>query len=115
MRIINDRNEVQNFIARFLPKFEVWGIIFLEREKNAEALRVLGISGKIREDVIRSIEPDDYVETIINESSLGDMWVFGKDYDGSELYIKIAMGEANSKTICISFHKAEYPIKHAFR
>lgn len=43
------------------------------------------------------------------------MWVFGKDYKGTELYIKIAMGQPDSKTICISFHEAEYPIQYAYK
>lgn len=34
MKILASRNEVQNFISRFLPKFEIWGVIFLDREKN---------------------------------------------------------------------------------
>ena len=92
MKILASRNEVQNFISRFLPKFEIWGVIFLDREKNNEALKALGISNKIREEVIKSIEVDDYVQTIIQEVSFGDMWVFRKDYKGTELYIKIAMG-----------------------
>lgn len=114
MKILASRNEVQNFISRFLPKFEIWGVIFLDREKNNEALKALGISNMIREEVIKSIEVDDYVQTIIQEASFGDMWVFGKDYKGTELYIKIAMGKPDEKTICISFHKAEYPLQYAY-
>lgn len=115
MKILASRNEVQNFISRFLPKFEIWGVIFLDMEKNNEALKALGISNMIREEVIKSIEVDDYVQTIIQEASFGDMWVFGKDYKGTELYIKIAMGKPDEKTICISFHKAEYPLQYAYK
>lgn len=115
MKILASRNEVQNFISRFLPKFEIWGLIFLDREKNNEALKALGISNMIREEVIKSIEVEDYVQTIIKEASFGDMWVFGKDYRGTELYIKIAMGNPDDKTICISFHKAEYPLHYAYK
>lgn len=115
MKILASRNEVQNFISRFLPIFEIWGVIFLDREKNNEALKALGISNMIREEVIKSIEVDDYVQTIIQEASFGDMWVFGKDYKGTELYIKIAMGKPDEKTICISFHKAEYPLQYAYK
>lgn len=28
---------------------------------------------------------------------------------------KVAIGEPSSKTICISFHLAEYPLKYAFK
>lgn len=56
-----------------------------------------------------------YVETISDIQSWGDMWVFGKDVNGKELYIKIAMGQPGSNTICISFHIAEHPIQYAFK
>ena len=48
--------------------------------------------------------------------AFGEMWVFGKDLDnGSQLYIKIAMGTANSNTICISFHEAESKIEFPYK
>lgn len=31
-------------------------------------------------------------------NSFGDMWVFGKDYEGNELYIKIALGRNENLT-----------------
>ncbi|MCQ2176236.1 MAG: hypothetical protein MJY80_07780 [Bacteroidales bacterium] len=43
------------------------------------------------------------------------MWVFGKDFSGEELYIKISLGRPNSNTICISFHKSEFPNRYAFK
>ena len=54
-------------------------------------------------------------EYIIDNFSFGDMWVFGKDCNGIDIYIKIALGEPNSNTICISFHTAEHPLKYAFK
>ena len=53
--------------------------------------------------------------TIIDEASFGDMWVFGKDFNGSELYIKISMGAPRSNTICISFHEAEHHLNYPFK
>ena len=43
------------------------------------------------------------------------MWVFGKDAYDREIYIKITLGQPNSKTICISFHESEYKIDYAFK
>lgn len=113
MKTICNENEVAAFISRFLPKFEIWGIIYVNRQKNLEALKSLGITTLIQNEIIKSIEVSDYVETIIDEVSYGDMWVFGKDYDGTELYIKIALGKPSDRTICISFHKAEHKIQYA--
>jgi len=46
---------------------------------------------------------------------MGDMWVFGKDVKGQEVYIKISLGQKNSQTICISFHISEYKMKYPFK
>ncbi len=43
------------------------------------------------------------------------MWVFGKDVKGKEVYIKITLGKPNSHTICISFHKAEFPMSYPLK
>lgn len=36
--------EVRQFLARFLPKLDMWGIIYLNREKNLTALAELGLT-----------------------------------------------------------------------
>lgn len=115
--MIKLEEEVQLFLDRFFPKFDIWGILYINRDKNIEALKFLGITSSMRDEVIRSLDANDYVETIqsLMLQSDDDLWVFGKDYDGTELYIKIAMGLPDDKTICISFHLAEHPIKYAFK
>lgn len=114
-RIIKERQEVEAFLKQFFPKMSIWGILFLDRAKNRQALAALGIIPAAREEIIKSIKSVDYVETIVDMISFGEMWVFGKDFDDTELYIKIAMGEPGSKTICISLHTAERAIKYAFK
>lgn len=37
-------------------------------------------------------------------NKLGEMWVFGKDVKGREIYIKIMLGGVGCQTICVSFH-----------
>ncbi len=113
--IVKSRDEVEEFLRQFKPKLDVWGIFFLNRDKNQKALSALGLTGKNREETIKCIEADDYIETIIDALWQGDLWVFGKDFDGTELYIKIAIGKPGTNTICISFHEAEFPLKYAFR
>lgn len=66
-------------------------------------------------EILRNLVPDDYVETIIDALSYGEMLVFGRDYNDTELYIKISLGRPNSNTICISFHEAEYTINYALK
>lgn len=115
MSEIRKHEEVERFLKQFLPKLDIWGIILIDRNKNNDALKAMGITPKARETIIRDIDVEDYVETITDITSWGDMWVFGKDAFDKEIYVKIALGQPNSKTICISFHEAEHSIKYAFK
>lgn len=110
--MIKTKQEIEQFLNQFNIKFDIWGIFYLDRDKNAEALKALGITPKARDEIVRQLSSDDYVETLPADF-FNEMWVFGRDMDGTELYIKIALGQPNSKTICISFHVAEHPIKYA--
>ena len=112
--MIKTKQEVEQFLSLFGVKFDIWGIFYLDRDKNEEALKALGITPKARDEIVRKIQTDDYVETLPADF-FNEMWVFGKDMDRTELYIKIALGQPNNRTICISFHVAEHPIKYAFK
>lgn len=112
---VRAKKDVEDFLRQFLPKMDVLGIIFLNRTKNQEALKMLGITPSARKEIIKSITSDDYIETIIDEFSYGDMWVFGKDCNGVDVYVKIALGRPNTNTICISFHTTEHPLNYAFK
>ena len=53
------------------------------------------------------------ITNILNR--FGDLWVFGKDVKGQEVYIKICYGQPNRSTICVSFHIAEYPMNYPYK
>lgn len=112
---VKTKADVEKFLVQFFPKMDVWGIIFLDREKNIDALAALGITPRERERHIRAITGEDYVETVISALAFGEMWVFGKDMNGRELYIKLSLGAPGSQTVCISFHEAEKKIDYAFK
>lgn len=109
------KREVEAFLEQFKSKLDVWGIYFIERGKNDNTLSQLGITRAFREEVVRQIKVEDYVETICDDQTLGELWVFGKQVNGSEIYIKVALGRFGSRTICVSFHIAEYPMEYVFR
>lgn len=110
--------EVGRFLERFNAKVKVFGILFRDdRAKNKEALLELEITPLQREVVVKSLQVQDYVEgPVIDElNKTREMWVFGKDVKGREVYIKITLGYENGQTICISFHIAEYSLKYPFK
>lgn len=112
------KDEVQRFLDHFNTKMKVFGIIYRDdRGKNRQTLEALEIVPMYRRVVIESLTVEDYVQgPMIDElNRLGEMWVFGKDVKGREIYIKIMMGCAGSQTICISFHIAEHPLSYPFK
>lgn len=112
------KEEIECFLSRFNQKVKIFGLVFRDdRGKNMQTLLELEITPKYREDIIMHLETDDYVEGPIEETlyKMGEMWVFGKDVKGKDVYIKISMGVSNSSAICISFHIAEHKIQYKFK
>ncbi len=112
------KEQVEEFLKRLKEKIKVFGIIYRDdRGKNLQTLADLEITAVYRRKVILNIEPEDYSEGPIVDTlnKVGEMWVFGKDVKGREVYIKITLGHPNNSTICISFHIAEHPMTYPFK
>ena len=110
--------DVKAFLDQFNVKAQIFGIRFRDdRGKNRETLLQLDITPLQREVIVKNLLVHDYVEgPVIDElNKNGEMWVFGKDVKGREVYIKITLGYENGQTICISFHVAEHPLKYPFK
>lgn len=112
------KEDVQSFLDMFHTKMKIYGIIYRDdRDKNQKALEELEIVPSYRRVVIESQKVEDYVEGPVVDSlnRLGEMWVFGTDVKGREVYIKIMISAIGGQTICISFHLAEKPLKYSFK
>ena len=108
-------NEIEIFLNDFFTKLGIWGIYVRDdRSKNAQTLLDLEISPADRIKLITKLVATDYSEGPLPETLLkgSDMWVFGKKVKEREIYIKITMGQTDSKVICISFHIAEHSMKY---
>ena len=108
--------DVQKFLDEFKVKARVFGIKYRDdRLKNSASMFALGINMIVREKIIYSIQDIDYsngpIANTLNDD--GDLWVFGKDHSGVEIYIKISLG-ANG-AVCVSFHEAESPMSYPFK
>lgn len=112
------KEQVEAFLKRLKEKIKVFDIVFRDdRGKNLQTLATLEINTIVRKQIIMNIESEDYVEGPIVDTlnKMGEMWVFGKDVKGHEVYIKITLGLPNSSTICISFHIAEHKMNYPFK
>jgi hypothetical protein len=115
---MTDKNEVNRFLADFKAKLAIWHVVYRDdRNKNAQTLLTLEITTAQRTDILKKLTADDYSDGPLEEKLCqgADMWVFGKQVKGKEVYIKITLGHAGASVICISFHIAEhkmnYPLK----
>ena len=113
--MVKAREEVENFISTFIAKADVFGIILVNRDKNNEAFKMLGLTQMSGLRLVKEIRVEEYSETISDSLTYGDMWIFGKDHDGKELYIKVSLGKFSDSAICVSFHIAEYPLEHPYK
>lgn len=110
--------DVQSFLHDFKAKLGIWGVIFRDdRGKNAQALLDLEVTPVFREKILKELQVTDYSEGPKTQNLYGgaDMWVFGKNVKGQEVYIKITLGFAGAQVICISFHVAEHPMKYPLK
>ena len=111
------KEDVQRFLNQMKETIKVFGIMYRDdRGKNAQALINLEITPKYRDSVIINLEVEDYSEGPVIDTlyRCGEMWVFGKDVKGQEVYIKITLGKGSS-ALCISFHIAERPMNYPFK
>jgi len=112
------KQEVERFLNDFKTKMGIFHILFMDnRGKNAQALMDLEISPIKRIEILKKLALEDYSQGPLEENMHGipPMWVFGQEIKGIEVYIKISMGKANSQTICISFHLAEYVMNYPLK
>lgn len=111
------RDEVELYLAELHAKVGVWGLMFRsDRGKNMQTLLDLELSVNDVKEIIRNLKPANYVEGPVPDTLYKgpSLWVFGREIKGREIYIKVTIGPPNAEAICISFHHAEFPLKHPF-
>lgn len=109
-------DDVKNFLNSMNVKIDIYGMVFAERQRCQETMRMLGINEIVAKEIVKSLEATDFSKYFDDASQWGcDLWAFGKDVDGKEIYIKIGLGRPNRSTVCVSFHKPDHPIQYQFK
>jgi hypothetical protein len=115
---MNNVNEVIRFLADFKVKLDTWGIIFRDdRGKNFQTLLDLELSYNTRIQLLKDLKKEEYSAGPLEDKLYGkaSMWVFGKTVKGKEMYIKVTLGSASAKVICISFHTSAHPMNYPLK
>ena len=108
----------RDFIGKFLKEFkkiatEGRGIDIVSRRKNQDSLAKLGLTKRNCRDEILSLSVTDYCDgPKPDKDRAGEIWEFGKQISGEEVYIKLKIAQVGDEIIakCISFHVAEFPL-----
>lgn len=113
------RHQILDFLRDFKELMGQGQCIVRDHLKNLQALNDLGFTVRMRDEILLSIELQDYSSgPTPDEMHPGDYWIFGSAIDSNEIYIKlkiVAYNNGSEKAVCISFHPSEGPLKHPFR
>lgn len=110
------KSEVEAFLNTFKAKMEVFDVVFLNRDKNLQALIDLEITKVSRKEFLKELKVEDYFRGPTKDVDNGpDLWEFGRLLKQKEVYIKITIGMMNKPVICISFHVAERAIEYPYK
>jgi hypothetical protein len=110
---VASQDDVEQFLRKLKVKLKVFGVVYIDRDKNAQTLLDLDLLSKDRDEVLQQLNVKDYCEGPLDETmhGSGKMWVFGKQVSNQTIYIKITLGAKDSSAICVSFHIAEHALK----
>jgi hypothetical protein len=115
---MSDKSTVRSFLQELKQIIKTWEIFYINRPKNnVQYLADIGITANSRKDIVAQLEVEDYSEGPEPETQFNgkELWVFGKTIKKQEIYIKLAISTITGGAICISFHKAEHPMKFPFK
>lgn len=109
--------EVKQFLLDFKKAATTSsGIDLVPRRGNMLTLSYLGITKKNLEEILLGLSVADYCKgPIQDDSKPGELWEFGKDMDGQEVYIKLKVVKELNLAKCISFHVAKYPMQYPLK
>lgn len=111
-------DEIEHYLEDFKVKMKIRDVLFRDdRGKNAQTLADLELRPAERKGILENLKAGDYSEGPLEDTlyRVADMWVFGRQLKGIEVYIKISMGVAGSSVLCISFHIAEHPMNYPYK
>lgn len=110
-------------MTKFLREFkkiivEGRGLDLIPTPKNRKCMLDLGITKRNCRDEILSLSVEDYCEgPKSDKDQSGQLWVFSKEINGMQVYIKLKTAVVGSQKIakCLSFHLVESPLCFPYR
>ena len=113
------RGRIRNFLKEFKEiASKGRGIDVIPRRQNIDNLAELCLTRKNRNDEIMTLSVADYCKgPEPDKDKPGEIWVFGKQIDNKEVYIKLKIAQVREEKVakCLSFHIAGYSLCYPYK
>lgn len=110
---------VEAFLKALREAISKNGLQVIARASNNQALIDLGLTPKLREEIILNLQADNYAQGPLpdDQGIPGDVWIFGCEVNNREVYVKIKFVEINGEKYakCLSFHPSQYPLHYPLK
>ena len=71
--------DVRCFLNSMNVKLDIYGMVFADRKRCQETMRMLGINEIVAKNIVRSLDATDFSKYFDDTSQWGcDLWAFGK-------------------------------------
>ncbi len=109
------REEVRLFLLDVKTALARGEFHLVDRDKNLPHILDLGVKVATVEGIVARLDTCDYSQgPLPHDTRAGEtVWIFGPDFEGSQLYIKLTLRKGGVD--CISVHRAERPLYLPFR
>ena len=113
------RDRIRNFLKEFKEiASKGRGIDVIPRRENIDNLAELCLTRKNRNDEIMTLSVADYCKgPEPDKDKPGEIWVFGKQIDNKEVYIKLKIAQVGEEKVakCLSFHTAGFSLCYPYK
>jgi hypothetical protein len=110
---------VNSFLRRFKAIVTTGrGLDIIPRPVNNETITRLGLTRETVKNEILGLSVEDYCSgPEPDQDRSGEIWIFGKEINNHEIYIKLKIAVVGTVQIakCISFHEAQFPINYTLK
>ena len=113
-----DKTQIADFLKTFksfAARPNGWSLI--PRKKNLESIVEMGITIQQVKAAILNLKVTDYCSgpDVDRDREGIHLWIFGAKINAEEIYIKLSDDFRGNQAKCLSFHKAEFPLKKPFK
>ena len=113
------RTEIRDFLVEFKGIMSKGrGLDIVNRRENIDTLAKKGLTKKNLIEEIMTLSVENYCQgPEPDRDKPGNIWVFGKQIDTEEIYIKLKIAQVGKEKIakCLSFHAASFPLCYPYR